>query len=235
MLTSCMGENGCGTLVYDQNRQQNSRQNRQYASSGAATPDMHRSQMTNYVVPVPGTSYTPSGTGSIASDMAMPGIWSDENGVETIPGQPDQNQGNWSDSGLQNAGTGSLGGPVQQNIPGVPNPNPSPNPVPPGGVLPENPQFQVPANPLLPPGYQEILSYENLQYMNGFLRTQIGKYLHVEQLVTSNQTEDRFGYLVGVGLNYILLQQAGTGNISAIDYYSIKYVYVYYRQEGLPT
>lgn len=190
MLSSCMGENGCGTLVHDQNRQHT-------AQRQTATPNMHRSQMTNYVVPVPGTNYTPSGTGSIASNMAMPGIWSDENGVETIPGIPD------------------------------PNPNPDP-------VLPENPQFQVPANPLLPPGYQEVLNYENLQYMNGFLRTQIGKYLRVEQLVTSNQIEDRFGYLVGVGLNYILLQQAGTGNISAIDYYSIKYVYVYYNQSEVP-
>lgn len=191
MLTSCMGENGCGTLVRQQNHQP--------AVSHTATSDLHRSQMTSYVVPVPGTSYTPSATGSMASDMAMPGIWPDENGVETIPGIPD------------------------------------PVPVPPGGVLPENPQFQVPPNPLLPPGYQEILSYENLQYMNGFLRTQIGKYLRVEQLVTSNQIEDRFGYLVGVGLNYILLQQAGTGNISAIDYYSIKYVYVYYNQSEVPA
>ncbi|MBR3786575.1 MAG: hypothetical protein IKJ77_09230 [Firmicutes bacterium] len=190
--------------------------------------------MTNYVVPVPGTSYMPSGTGSIASNMAMPGIWSDENGVETIPGQPDQNQSGWqstssggtSNTGLQNAGTGSLGGPVQQNIPGIPDPS--------RPVLPENPQFQVPPNPLLPPGYQEMLSYENLQYMNGFLRTQIGKYLRVEQLVTSSQIEDRFGYLVGVGLNYILLQQPGTGNISAVDYYSIKYVYVYYNQSEVP-
>ena len=215
MLTSCMGENGCGTLVRQQNWQSG-------MSQPSATPDMHRSQMTNYVIPVPGTSYTPSGTGTIASNMAMPGIWSDENGVETIPGQPDQSQG-----GLQNAGTGSLGRAIQQNIPGIPNPSPDP-------VLPENPQFQVPANPLLPPGYQEMLSYENLQYMNGFLRTQIGKYLRVEQLITSNQIEDRFGYLVGVGLNYILLQQAGTGNISAIDYYSIKYVYVYYNQSEVP-
>lgn len=216
MLSSCMGENGCGTLVRNQDRQHS-------AQRQSATPDMHRSQMTNYVIPVPGTSYMPSGTGSIASGMSMPGIWSDENGVETIPGQPDQ-------SSLQNAGTGGLGGPIQQNIPGIPNPNPTP----PDPVLPENPQFQVPPNPLLPPGYQEVLNYENLQYMNGFLRTQIGKYLRVEQLVTSNQIEDRFGYLVGVGLNYILLQQAGTGNITAIDYYSIKFVYVYYNQSEVP-
>jgi len=188
MLTSCMGENGCGTLVHTDQRYQPQ-------TSSQSTPNLHRSQMTNVVSPIPETTNYPTGTGSIASNMPMPGIWSDENGVERIPGIPD--------------------------------PNPDP-------VLPENPQFQVPANPLLPPGYQEMISYENLQYMNGFLRTQIGKYLHVEQLISTNQIEDRYGYLVGVGLNYILLQQAGTGNISAIDYYSIKYVYVYYQPEDLP-
>lgn len=208
MLTSCMGENGCGTLVHTNQRYQQQ-------ASNHSTPNLHRSQMTNVVVPLPGTTNYPTGTGSIASNMAMPGIWSDENGVENIPGQPDNNTNGWQNTG----GTSS--------IPGVPDPTPTP-------VLPENPQFQVPANPLLPPGYQEMISYENLQYMNGFLRTQIGKYLHVEQLISTNQIEDRYGYLVGVGLNYILLQQAGTGNISAIDYYSIKYVYVYYQQEGLP-
>lgn len=188
MLTSCMGENGCGTLMHTD-------QSMQSRAGNPNSTDLHRSQMTNFVVPVPGTSSYPSSTGSIASNMAMPGIWPDENGVETIPGIPD---------------------PV------------------PDQILPDNPQFQVPPNPLLPPGYQEVLSYENLQYMNGFLRTQIGKYLRVEQIVNSSTIEDRFGYLVGVGLNYILLQQPGSGNITAIDYYSIKYVYVYYQQEGLP-
>ncbi len=219
MLTSCMGENGCGMVIRTQNHNQN-------ATDMQSTPNMHRSQMTNFVVPVPGTTSTPTGTGTIASNMAMPGIWSDENGVETIAGQPDQSSGDWSASALNQGNWQNSSS--QQNVPGVPNPTSS------GDILPENPQFQVPANPLLPPGYQEIINYENLQYMNGFLRTQIGKYLRVDQLVTSTQIENRFGYLVGVGLNYILLQQAGTGNISAVDYYSIKYVYVYYNQSEVP-
>lgn len=107
----------------------------------------------------------------------------------------------------------------------------SPNPSP---VLPNAPQIPVPSNPLLPPGYQEVIDYENLQYLNGFLRTQIGKYIRVEQLVGSSVIEDRYGYLVGVGINYILLQEIGTGNIISIDYYSIKYVYIYYTAPYLP-
>lgn len=105
----------------------------------------------------------------------------------------------------------------------------------PEGVLPNAPEFQVPNNPLLPPGYQEVINYENLQYMNGFLRTQIGKYIRVEQLVGSTVIEDRYGYLVGVGINYILLQEINTQNIMALDFYNIKYVYIYYSQPTLPT
>lgn len=131
---------------------------------------------------------------------------------------------------------------MPETIPGQPDPplNPAAGTVRPGGnvptpVLPEAPQFQVPNNPLLPPGYQETISYENLQYLNGFLRTQIGKYIRVEQLIGSNIIEDRYGYLIGVGINYILLQELGTGNVSALDYYNIKYIYVYYSNMGLPT
>lgn len=93
----------------------------------------------------------------------------------------------------------------------------------------------MPPNPLLPPGYQEFISYENLQYLNGFLRTQIGKYVRIEQLIGSNLLEDRYGYLIGVGINYVLLQELDTGNVSALDYYNIKYVHIYYNYLNLPT
>lgn len=118
--------------------------------------------------------------------------------------------------------------------PQAPAPRPPGSPVPPP-VLPQAPQFQVPSNPLLPPGFQDFIDYENLQYLNGFLRTQIGKYMRVEQLVGSGSLVDRYGYLVGVGINYILLQEIGTGNIMAIDYYGIKSVYVYSNQTLFPT
>lgn len=104
----------------------------------------------------------------------------------------------------------------------------------PEGVLPEDPQIPVPANPLLPPGYQEFITYENLQYLNGFLRTQIGRYMRVEQLIGSSSIEERYGFLIAVGINYILLQELGTGNIMTMDYYSIKSLYIFYSQPTLP-
>ena len=96
-------------------------------------------------------------------------------------------------------------------------------------AIPNAPTFQVPANPLLPPGYQEVLDYNALQYVNGFYRTQIGRFVRVEQLMGSNAIETREGFLIGVGINYILLQEGTTGNILVVDIYGIKNMYVYYN------
>ncbi len=109
------------------------------------------------------------------------------------------------------------------------------SPIPPDNILPSKPEFKVPANPLLPPEYQETINYENVQYLNGFLRSQIGKYIKVTQLFGSETIEDQHGYLVGVGLNYILLQEFETGNIIAVDYYTLKEVYVYHTAPNMPT
>lgn len=95
-------------------------------------------------------------------------------------------------------------------------------------LIPNSPTFTVPANPLLPPGYREVLDYNAIQYVNGFYRTQIGRYVRVEQLMGSNTLDTQEGYLIGVGINYILLQEAPTGNILIVDIYGIKNMYVYY-------
>lgn len=92
-------------------------------------------------------------------------------------------------------------------------------------VIPEPPHFQVPSNPLLPEEYKEVLSYENMQYMNGFLRTQIGKECQVFMSIgTAGTTQTRLGYLIGVGINYILLQDPCSMEITVIDFYSVRVV-----------
>ena len=68
-------------------------------------------------------------------------------------------------------------------------------------VIPNSPTFQVPANPLLPQDYNEVLDYNAVQYLNGIFRTQIGRYVKVSQLVGSNTLEEFEGYLIGVGIN----------------------------------
>jgi hypothetical protein len=90
-------------------------------------------------------------------------------------------------------------------------------------VLPTSPSIAVPANPLLPPEYASILDYESLQYMNGYLRTQIGNYVEVEFLVGSTNIVTKFGRLIGVGLNYILIEDLTTGDILSCDFYNIKF------------
>lgn len=97
-------------------------------------------------------------------------------------------------------------------------------------VLPENPIFRVPANPLLPEGHNELLDYNTLQYMNGIFRTQIGRFVRVSQLVGSNTLEDYAGFLIGVGVNYIILQEYSGDNIRILDIYGIKSMYVYYTE-----
>ncbi len=92
-----------------------------------------------------------------------------------------------------------------------------------------SPTFTVPSNPMTPPEYTQTLDYDSIQYMNGFLRTQIGRFIRFEQLVGTNIVEDRSGFLVGVSNNYVILQEIGTGNIMTFDTFSIKFVYIYYE------
>ena len=99
----------------------------------------------------------------------------------------------------------------------------------------QSPSFNVPSHPMVPPEYEQTIDYDSIQYMNGFLRTQIGRYVRVEQLIGSGNTEERFGFLVGVGNNYLLLQDISNGNILVVDFYSIKFVYIYFGEPIFPN
>lgn len=102
-----------------------------------------------------------------------------------------------------------------------------------GGSVNE-PSIVMPQAPMTPNGYNEEISYDSVQSLNGFLRTQIGRYMRVEQLIGSNTIQDRFGFLVGVGSNFILLQEITTGNIMVLDIFSIRLTYIYYSQPVIP-
>ena len=88
---------------------------------------------------------------------------------------------------------------------------------------------------MTPNGYDEEIDYSTIQALNGFLRTQIGRYMRIEQLVGSNTIQDRYGFLVGVGSNYIILQEITTGNIMVLDIFSVRLTYVYYSPPVLPN
>ena len=69
---------------------------------------------------------------------------------------------------------------------------------------------------------------ESIQYLNGFMRTQIGRRVEVEFLIGSDDLVIKQGYLLGVGANYILLNELGTSNLTSCDFYNIKFVTFFY-------
>lgn len=83
---------------------------------------------------------------------------------------------------------------------------------------------------------QPILEYnqpypitaESIQYLNGFIRSQIGRNVSIEFLVGTNQLVTKEGFLLAVGANFILLNQKGTNDILACDFYNIKFITFYY-------
>ena len=68
---------------------------------------------------------------------------------------------------------------------------------------------------------------ESLQYLNGFLRTQIGKLMEVEFLVGTNTTVIKRGYLTAVGANYLILQDVNSRQMTVCDFYNIKFATFY--------
>ena len=69
---------------------------------------------------------------------------------------------------------------------------------------------------------------ESLQYMNGFLRTHVGRPVQVDFLVGTNSIVTRSGILLAVGANFILINETETDDILACDFYNIKFVRFYY-------
>ena len=72
------------------------------------------------------------------------------------------------------------------------------------------------------------LSVENMEYMNTFLRTQVGRRVTVEFLIGSSSIVVKTGLLVYVGANYIILNEIETDDALVCDFYNIKFVTVYY-------
>lgn len=69
---------------------------------------------------------------------------------------------------------------------------------------------------------------ESIQYLNGFIRTQIGRRVTIDFLVGSNSIVSKSGYLLGVAANYILINELDTNDITTCDFYNIKFIRFYY-------
>lgn len=69
---------------------------------------------------------------------------------------------------------------------------------------------------------------ESLQYLNGFIRTQIGRRISIDFLIGSNNMVTKSGYLLAVATNYIIINELDTNDITTCDFYNIKFIRFYY-------
>lgn len=81
--------------------------------------------------------------------------------------------------------------------------------------------------PLSPLNQPMPVTVSNMQYINGFLRTVIGRKVTVDFLIGTNTLVDKTGTLLGVGANYILINEIETDDILVCDFYTIKFVKIY--------
>lgn len=69
---------------------------------------------------------------------------------------------------------------------------------------------------------------ESLQYLNGFIRTQIGRRVTIDFLIGSDNLTSKTGYLLAVAQNYLLLNELDTNDVTACDLYTMKFIRFYY-------
>lgn len=65
-------------------------------------------------------------------------------------------------------------------------------------------------------------------FTQGFLQTQVGRYIKAEFVIGTNMLVDREGTLIKVGTDYILIQEPETDDYLLCDIYSIKFIRFYY-------
>lgn len=82
--------------------------------------------------------------------------------------------------------------------------------------------------PITPTTEPQALSVQSTEFLNGYLRTQIGKRVKVEFLIGTGTLVDKFGTLLSVGANFISLRQAETDDIIVCDFFTIKFITFYY-------
>ena len=67
-----------------------------------------------------------------------------------------------------------------------------------------------------------------IEYLNGLIRTQIGRRASIDFLLGTSGMVTKDGYILGVGSNYILINEVDTDDITACDFYNIKFIKFFY-------
>lgn len=92
------------------------------------------------------------------------------------------------------------------------------------------PQMQTPVTGAAPVDFEALPTTPvlDIEYTQGYLKTQIGRHVKVEFLIGTNMLVDREGTLVDVGISYIIIREVETDDLLLCDIYSIKFVRFYY-------
>ena len=69
---------------------------------------------------------------------------------------------------------------------------------------------------------------DSVEYLNGLIRTQIGRRASIDFLLGTSGMVTKDGYILGVGSNYILINEVDTDDITACDFYNIKFIRFFY-------
>lgn len=69
---------------------------------------------------------------------------------------------------------------------------------------------------------------DSIEYLNGLIRTQIGRRASIDFLLGTSGMVTKDGYILGVGSNYILINEVDTDDITACDFYNIKFIRFFY-------
>lgn len=115
---------------------------------------------------------------------------------------------------------------------------PRPMPMMPQGSTPD---VSMPATPydsapttMTPPDFEiepGAPVQKDISYTQGYLRSNMGKYVKIEFLIGTNMLIDREGIIVDVGISYVVLRESGTNDLLMCDIYSIKFVRIFDQQE----
>lgn len=100
----------------------------------------------------------------------------------------------------------------------------------PQGTTTGGPTLPGPQGQVGQPG-QMTSPVKDINYTQGWLTTQIGKYMKIEFLIGTNMLIDREGVLTEVGISYVVLRESGTQNTVMCDIYAIKFVTVFFNQD----
>lgn len=95
-------------------------------------------------------------------------------------------------------------------------------------TIPINQDVIQSATATTPAGGVGAESNTGIEYLNGLIRTQIGRRASIDFLLGTSGMVTKDGYILGVGSNYILINEVDTDDITACDFYNIKFIKFFY-------